>query len=80
MANEWPKVLFEEDAAEYQERLTSSTRELTDVLFAWLAAKELLNVQEGFWVLWMATYRIMDFIMKELKNGAEREDSPEEIC
>lgn len=80
MTDEWPKVLFEEDAMEYGEHLMSSTRELTDVLFAWLAAKELLSVQEGFWVLWMATYRIMNFIMEDARDGTEREDPPEEIC
>ena len=80
MTDEWPKVLFEEDAVEYQEHMAGSVRELTDVLFAWLAAKELLNVQDGFWVLWVAAYRIMSFIMKEAGNGAEGEGPPKEIC
>ena len=80
MSSEWPRVIFEEDAVEYQERMAGSARELTDVLFAWLAAKELLNVQDGFWVLWVAAYRIMNFIMKEERNGTGGKGPPEEIC
>lgn len=77
--SEWPKVIFEDDAAEYQEYMASSVRELTDVLFAWLAAKELLSVQDGFWVLWLAAYRMMGFIMKEAASGTKGEDPPEEV-